>query len=105
MGLTGTISPLVGNLTQMDYFRIRGNSFSGTVPTELGLCTDLREVWLHFNEFEEAMPDEVCDLRGPRLDLIVGDCLPSGLGTIDFECECCTGCCDRSSVICDFDWS
>ncbi|KAI3800001.1 hypothetical protein L1987_35307 [Smallanthus sonchifolius] len=55
-GLTGSLSPLVGNLTFLRELWLTNNSFEGTIPHEVGRLSRLRFLYLDQNKFSGAIP-------------------------------------------------
>jgi hypothetical protein len=47
--LEGTLSPNVGQLTTLTFIQLDHNSFSGTIPTEMGEMNALRKCILHID--------------------------------------------------------
>ena len=45
VGFKGTISTKIGNLKRLSQLLINENPFTGTIPTEIGLCKDLGECY------------------------------------------------------------
>lgn len=95
--LTGTFPatelPRMESLTS---FAVSNNELTGTIPTQLGAVSNLASAWLHMNEFSGEMPTEVCEAE---LKVLQTDCGPIDNPTV--PCRCCTGCCDRSTGICE----
>ncbi|XP_057515020.1 LRR receptor-like serine/threonine-protein kinase EFR [Actinidia eriantha] len=56
MGLTGTISPSLGNLSFLVHLNITNNSFHGVLPKELANLCRLRFLHVAFNNFRKLMP-------------------------------------------------
>lgn len=102
--LTGTLSSAVGTQAKsLALLRLSDNQFSGTLPTELGLLTNLRALWLDGNSFVGTVPPGVCDLKG-RVGLVEvsADCLlDESTGDRLIGCECCEVCCDSDTGECD----
>ena len=62
MGLIGTISPHVGNLSFLVEFDLRNNSFNGQLPEELFQLHRLRLLNLSHNKFAGSIPQSVSNL-------------------------------------------
>jgi hypothetical protein len=105
---TGTVSSMVGNLKSLSNFLINENSFTGTIPVELTIATfDWRDgglgsskilgnARLQNNNFHGEIPQEFCQLH---LDNLVADCAPDpATGVAEFQCDCCTECCDAGGT-------
>ncbi|CAB9507064.1 STYKc [Seminavis robusta] len=43
---------------------LSGNSLSGSIPSEVGLATNLRTLELHINQLSSSLPSEIGDLSG-----------------------------------------
>ncbi|MFS7984998.1 putative protein kinase RLK-Pelle-DLSV family [Helianthus anomalus] len=61
--LTGTLSPLIGNLTRMQWLTMGINALSGELPPELGQLSDLRLLGIGTNSFNGSLPSELGNLR------------------------------------------
>jgi hypothetical protein len=61
-GLTGSIPPEIGCLTNLTYLYLGGNQLTGEIPPEIGNLTNLTELWLHTNLLTGEIPPEVCEL-------------------------------------------
>jgi len=61
-GLTGTIPPEIGNLTNLIYLRLSSNQFTGNIPSEIGNLTNLTELWLSGNQLTGSIPPEIGNL-------------------------------------------
>jgi len=58
--LGGTISSYIGGLTQLQELKLSGNSFTGSLPSEVGLLTQLSlEIRLMGNLFTGTIPTEL----------------------------------------------
>ena len=83
-----------------------GNKFEGTIPSELSLLTELRQVWLQYNNFGGSVPEGLCQLRNESIltDLAADCALSETTGNVTVECldECCTQCCDPETLACVF---
>jgi LRR receptor-like serine/threonine-protein kinase FLS2 len=56
MGLQGTISPHIGNLSFLVYLNLSNNSFFGSLPHEINRLRRLRILRLLFNQLEGSIP-------------------------------------------------
>jgi len=81
-GLDSTIPSELGLLSELESFKIHYTALRGTVPTELGEMKALREFLLHGTLLTGEMPATVCDLH---LDALVATCNL-------IACSCCTKC-------------
>ncbi|XP_074284936.1 uncharacterized protein LOC141610640 [Silene latifolia] len=55
-GLSGTISPFIGNLSFLTNISLYGNTLYGSIPHELGDLLRLRELWLMNNSLVGEIP-------------------------------------------------
>jgi LRR receptor-like serine/threonine-protein kinase FLS2 len=63
MGLQGTISPHIGNLSFLVYLNLRNNSFFGSLPHEITRLHRLKILQLSFNQLEGEIPPTLHDCR------------------------------------------
>ncbi|XP_049371852.1 probable LRR receptor-like serine/threonine-protein kinase At5g45780 isoform X3 [Solanum verrucosum] len=56
MGLSGTLSPSIGNLTHLRTMLLQNNHLSGPIPTEIGQLTELLTLDLSGNQFDGGIP-------------------------------------------------
>ncbi|GJR46896.1 leucine-rich repeat protein [Tanacetum coccineum] len=56
LGLEGSVSPNIGNLSFLRELSLKNNSFQGTIPHELGRLSRLRHLYLHKNKFSGVIP-------------------------------------------------
>ena len=61
-GLTGSIPPEIGCLTNLEYLGLYGNQLTGEIPSEIGNLTHLTTLYLFDNQLTGEIPPEVCDL-------------------------------------------
>ncbi|XP_027362510.1 probable LRR receptor-like serine/threonine-protein kinase At3g47570 [Abrus precatorius] len=54
--LYGVISPLVGNLSFLEYLDLRNNSFYGKIPPQLGRLVQLQQLYLNNNSLVGEIP-------------------------------------------------
>ena len=78
---------------------------TGTVPTEVGLLTELRRFDIDGTGLTGSIPSEVCALHGfgiAVLEKLKADCQPLANGEIPMFCpkDCCTKCCDKETGVC-----
>ncbi|KAI9338816.1 hypothetical protein BDR26DRAFT_935148 [Obelidium mucronatum] len=56
LNLAGTVSPILGNLGQMQILDLSGNQLTGSIPEELSKCAQLVSVSLEKNQLVGAVP-------------------------------------------------
>ncbi|GLJ28876.1 hypothetical protein SUGI_1475530 [Cryptomeria japonica] len=56
MGLDGTISPVLGNLSSLRYLVLAGNYLTGTIPSQLGQLRNLWMLRLDNNQLQGTVP-------------------------------------------------
>ncbi|PKI53158.1 hypothetical protein CRG98_026463, partial [Punica granatum] len=61
--LSGSLSPSVGNLTNLQSLLLQDNDISGLIPPELGRLSKLRTLDISTNSFTGKIPTELSDLR------------------------------------------
>mmetsp|Transcript_28059 Transcript_28059/g.41443 ORF Transcript_28059/g.41443 Transcript_28059/m.41443 type:complete len:659 (+) Transcript_28059:501-2477(+) len=87
--LTGSIND-VGVFSDMSFFQLHDNFFTGTVPEDMGAYSKLEIFTLHGTSVTGTMPDSVCFLRTTgNLKSLIADCLGS---PPEIQCSCCTDC-------------
>lgn len=87
--LQGSIPSEMGLLTNARKIWLSGNGLTGRVPTELGALKQLQVLEVHDNTLQGRMPQPVCNLvvpstNGGNLSTLIADC--------EFNCTCCTSC-------------
>ena len=104
----GNIPTQIGNMKSLVSLSLADNDLVGTIPTHIGRCQQLRQVWLYgnrltnvpaqlgslkdlerFEVFDNSissgqMPSQVCQLG---LNTLKADCRNTG-----FSCSCCSCC-------------
>jgi len=83
--LQGTIPTTLGLLTNLNILFIDGNQYEGTIPSELGDLESMEKIYLNDNDLVGSIPDELCALE---IKIFWADCTE-----YDDECICCTRCC------------
>ena len=107
--LSGTISTLVGLLTNLIALGLANNNFRGTIPKEVEALTTLQTVLVNGNQLSGSVPVSICQnfmdwhprVLSPQL---VADCLPNtqtGIPAVLCDNDCCTSCCDETGVCLD----
>ncbi|MCE3049702.1 hypothetical protein HAX54_045554, partial [Datura stramonium] len=56
MGLSGTLSPSIGNLTHLRTMLLQNNQLSGPIPAEIGQLSELQTLDLSGNQFDGEIP-------------------------------------------------
>ncbi|XP_042042072.1 probable LRR receptor-like serine/threonine-protein kinase At5g45780 isoform X1 [Salvia splendens] len=59
MGLSGTLSPSIGNLTHLRTMLLQNNQISGNIPSEIGKLSELQTLDLSGNKFDGGIPGSV----------------------------------------------
>ena len=60
--LSGDIPPEIGSLTNLTALNLSYNQLTGEIPPEIGNLTNLTYLRLHYNQLTGEIPPEVCDL-------------------------------------------
>ena len=86
MGLTGQLSPRLGELSQLTLISVRYNDLSGPIPTEFAQLTNLAWLLLYGNQLTGEIPPELGQLTQLlRIDLdqnrLTGE-IPAELGDL-----------------------
>ena len=85
-GLSGTLPPEIGDLTELRVLHLHYNRLSGTIPPAIGNLTRLRELLLYQNDFSGTIPPEIGDLTElTQLDLSYNELsgtIPPGIGNL-----------------------
>ncbi|CAO2037834.1 unnamed protein product [Urochloa humidicola] len=61
-GLSGTLSPSIGNLSHLQTMSLQNNTISGVIPPEIGKLTNLNALDLSSNEFVGDIPSSLGQL-------------------------------------------
>jgi hypothetical protein len=88
-GLTGSIPPEIGNLTQLTYLDLSGNGLTGSIPSEIGNLINLTYLDLDGNVLTGSIPPEIGNLtqltylsiRGWDSNNLTGS-IPSEIGNL-----------------------
>ncbi|KAK6932700.1 Leucine-rich repeat-containing N-terminal, plant-type [Dillenia turbinata] len=62
MGLSGTLSPSIGNLSHIQSMLLQNNQLTGPVPAEIGKLSELQTLDLSGNQFVGEIPGTLGDL-------------------------------------------
>ncbi|KAL3520055.1 hypothetical protein ACH5RR_018204 [Cinchona calisaya] len=62
MGLSGTLSPSIGNLTHLQTMLLQNNQLSGYIPAEIGKLSELQTLDLSGNQFIGDIPSNLGNL-------------------------------------------
>ena len=65
-GLTGSISPKLGELEELETLNLTWNKLGGSIPAELGKLTSLTDLLLFRNNFTGSIPPELGNLANLR---------------------------------------
>jgi Leucine-rich repeat (LRR) protein len=60
--VTGPIPATIADKVTLASFSITNTTLRGSIPTEMGLLTDMRRLWLYNNELTGVVPDELANL-------------------------------------------
>ena len=61
-GLTGSIPPEIGSLTNLRHLYLYNNQLTGSIPPEIGDLTNLTHLYLENNQLTEVIPEGICNL-------------------------------------------
>jgi len=96
--LSGEIPSEIGRLNKMKNFEVQDNLLAGSVPAELSGLASIELFRIDGNSgIFGSMPDSVCNTFG-SITISYSDC-----GLDNFECECCTYCCEGGMCECNID--
>jgi len=75
--LSGTISPEIGNLTDLVSLDLYDNQLTGSIPSEIGNLTNLTRLWLSGNQLTGNIPPEIGNMTS-LINVILSDNQLSG---------------------------
>ena len=78
-GLTGTIPAALGNLARLEALNLQSNWLTGSIPAALGRLTELDFLGLESNALTGSIPAELGNLSKPRLLRLYGNPLTGRL--------------------------
>jgi Leucine-rich repeat (LRR) protein len=61
-GLTGSIPPEIGSLTNLERLELYGNELTGSIPSEMWNLTNLKLLYLRNNQLTGSIPPEIGNL-------------------------------------------
>lgn len=84
--LTGSLPSEIGLLTNLSMLRLKDNNLTSTIPTKIGLLTSLEELFVESNDFTGSIPSEI-GLLTNLVDLAVDEnnlvgSIPSEIGLL-----------------------
>ncbi|CAL9049254.1 protein NSP-INTERACTING KINASE 1-like isoform X1 [Musa acuminata AAA Group] len=62
--MSGTLSPSIGNLTNLEFVLLQNNYISGSIPPEIGKLSKLHKLDLSSNHFHGEIPASLGHLKG-----------------------------------------
>ena len=62
-GLTGSIPPEIGSLTNLRHLYLYNNQLTGSIPSEIGKLTNLTHLYLDNNQLTGSIPSEIGNLK------------------------------------------
>lgn len=89
VSLVGSIPTELGRMTNLRQLELQQSSLTGTIPSEIGLLTNLESLLLDSTLLRGVMPDQVCALRSNKLELLHANCRGEHAMV---HCSCCTSC-------------
>ncbi|XP_027155494.1 LRR receptor-like serine/threonine-protein kinase FEI 1 [Coffea eugenioides] len=85
--LSGSISPDIGKLDQLQFLALHDNNFYGTIPSDIGNCTYLGSLFLQGNYLSGLIPSELGNISElENLDLSsnsLSGSIPPSLGKLN----------------------
>jgi hypothetical protein len=87
--ISGSIPSEMGLISNLIRFWVDTNPLIGTVPTEMGNLSILEVFDIADTMIGGSMPEEVCELRDFDLQILEADC---NQDPPEINCTCCTNC-------------
>jgi len=101
-GLTGSIPPEIGCLSNLQKLELQNNQLTGSIPSEIGNLTNLTRLWLYDNELTGEIPDSICSLVENNCNINISNnqlCPPYPSCIVDYVGEQDTTNCGQVSII------
>jgi hypothetical protein len=80
---TGTLPSEIGLWTSLTFFAVMTNSLTGTIPETIANWTLIKYAYFNDNNFSGSMPDAICEFISAE-DFLTANC--------ELLCSCCTNC-------------
>ncbi|XP_074303313.1 leucine-rich repeat protein 1-like [Silene latifolia] len=80
-GLSGSLTPALGNLTNLQYLEVFGNKLTGEIPAELGRLSKLVSLDLSNNQLWGSIPASLGNLKYMRFLRLNGNDLTGDIPT------------------------
>eukprot|EP00339_Tiarina_fusa_P021881 CAMPEP_0117073508 /NCGR_PEP_ID=MMETSP0472-20121206/51766_1 /TAXON_ID=693140 ORGANISM="Tiarina fusus, Strain LIS" /NCGR_SAMPLE_ID=MMETSP0472 /ASSEMBLY_ACC=CAM_ASM_000603 /LENGTH=681 /DNA_ID=CAMNT_0004798103 /DNA_START=62 /DNA_END=2108 /DNA_ORIENTATION=- len=102
----GSIPPEVSSLTNLGFLFLNRNKLTGTLPDSMSTMQSLAAVLIDGNNLN-GTADVICANQFIDVDYFASDCGGSvGGSDVEFECDCCTVCCNDDIESCNnFAWT
>mmetsp|Transcript_8278 Transcript_8278/g.14178 ORF Transcript_8278/g.14178 Transcript_8278/m.14178 type:complete len:91 (+) Transcript_8278:546-818(+) len=85
--LFGTVPTEIGLLTNLHELRLSNNYLSGTIPSEIGHMSELRYLYMGYNYLSGTVPQEICEI-----DILFS---AHTVFACNIICSCCGHCISR----------
>jgi hypothetical protein len=97
--LGGSIPSEVGLLTNLEFLALNNNKLQGEIPKTLANLKLTEQILLQLNDLSGTVTDEMCTMTEDLyLWNFATDCLPIEAGGVaPVKCDCCAYCCDGIS--------
>jgi hypothetical protein len=90
--LTGTIPSEIGLVTNLEHLLLKNNELTGTVPREMERLSNLKVILLEQNDF---VGDTAVICENAEFVYFAADCKDG------ITCSCCSICCDEGDQTCN----